>query len=198
MAKVETSNDMAIGMALDIEGNCRFYDLIRFRKMAKISSLQTRLDDMKLPSKFSILEKNNLAMTADAFLVVNSVPKIFWEESQQVFFEKAAASIPDSKDAKKPKDAPPVEENEEPPEPIPHYQESSILVDKRYSDEMEKIKCLPDIMYDLSEHVYYIQKSNLSIFRFEDVMFTVFPHLASMKRKFNTSKEIFVKNDPFT
>ena len=28
-------------------------------------------------------------------------------------------------------------------------------------------------------------------------MFTVFPHLASLKRKFNTSKEIFIKTDPF-
>ena len=40
VTRVETSNDMAIGMAVDIEGNCRFYDLIRFRKMAKISSAQ--------------------------------------------------------------------------------------------------------------------------------------------------------------
>jgi WD40 repeat protein len=38
VAKVETSNDMAIGMAVDIEGNCRFYDLIRFKKMAKIGA----------------------------------------------------------------------------------------------------------------------------------------------------------------
>jgi hypothetical protein len=55
VVKVETSNDMAIGMAIDIEGNCRFYDLIRFRKMAKISPVQMRLDDPKLPSKFSVI-----------------------------------------------------------------------------------------------------------------------------------------------
>ena len=66
-----------------------------------------------------------------------------------------------------------------------------------YSDDAEKLKCVPDIIFDMGEHVYYIQKSNLSIFRFEDVMYTVFPHLASLKRKFNTSKEIFLKNDPF-
>jgi len=38
ISKCETSTDFGIGMAIDIEGNCRFYDLIRFKKMAKISS----------------------------------------------------------------------------------------------------------------------------------------------------------------
>ena len=38
IARVTTSSDYGIGMAVDIEGYCRFYDLIRFRKMAKISS----------------------------------------------------------------------------------------------------------------------------------------------------------------
>ena len=38
VAKV-ISSDYGIGAAVDIEGNCRFYDLIRLRKMAKISSL---------------------------------------------------------------------------------------------------------------------------------------------------------------
>lgn len=36
MAKVLTS-EYGIGMVVDIEGNCRFYDLLRFKKMAKVS-----------------------------------------------------------------------------------------------------------------------------------------------------------------
>ena len=76
VVKVETSSDMAIGMAVDIEGNCRFYDLIRFKKMAKISSTQGTQS-----SKFSVLMNQNLTMTADAFLIVNQAPKIFWDES---------------------------------------------------------------------------------------------------------------------
>jgi hypothetical protein len=35
-------------MVVDIEGNCRFYDLIRFRKMAKISSAQARVEENRL------------------------------------------------------------------------------------------------------------------------------------------------------
>lgn len=38
VARVLTS-DFGIGIAVDIEGNCRFYDLVRQRKIAKISSL---------------------------------------------------------------------------------------------------------------------------------------------------------------
>jgi hypothetical protein len=150
-----------------------------------------------MPAKFAVVPQSNLSMTADAFLVVNQVPKIFWDESHTVYFEKAAASIPDPKDAKKPKDAPPVEENDDPPMPVPHFHESGLLEDKKYSDDKDKIRCLPDIIDSMGDHVYYNQKSNLCIFRFEDVMFTVFPQLASLKRKFNTSKEIFMKCDPF-
>ena len=37
IGKIVTS-DYGIGAVIDIEGNCRFYDLIRLRKMCKISS----------------------------------------------------------------------------------------------------------------------------------------------------------------
>jgi len=33
------TSEFGIGAAVDVEGNCRFYDLIRQRKIAKISSL---------------------------------------------------------------------------------------------------------------------------------------------------------------
>lgn len=32
------ASDFGIGIAVDIEGNCRFYDLIRLKKLAKISA----------------------------------------------------------------------------------------------------------------------------------------------------------------
>jgi len=38
VAKVDTSSEYGIAMAVDIEGNCRFYDVLRFRKMGKLSS----------------------------------------------------------------------------------------------------------------------------------------------------------------
>lgn len=136
-------------------------------------------------------------MTADGFLIVNQIPKIFWEESQQVFFEKVGTAPADAKDPKKKDAAAAPEEGDEPPVPIPYLHENSILIDKAFSDAPEKLKSVPDVILELGEHVYYLEKSNLSIFRFEDVLYTVFPHLASLKRKFANTKEIFQKNDPF-
>ena len=69
LARIETSTDFAIGMAIDIEGNCRFYDLNRFKKMAKVSSKEMK--ELKLGSaKFNVLLNQSLAMSADCFLVI--------------------------------------------------------------------------------------------------------------------------------
>lgn len=50
----------------------------------------------------------------------------------------------------------------------------------------------------MPEGNFYTQKSNLSIFRYEDVIFAIFPHLAALKRRGASTKEIFSKNDPFS
>ena len=70
--------DYGIGMAVDIEGNCRFYDLFRFKKMAKISPLQARLDEYKVTSNsFRLMGINTcVEMTQDAFMAVIQTPKI--------------------------------------------------------------------------------------------------------------------------
>jgi len=39
VARVAASNEFGIGMAIDIEGNCRFYDLLRFKKFAKVTTI---------------------------------------------------------------------------------------------------------------------------------------------------------------
>ena len=65
----ETSTDFGIGMAIDIEGNCRFYDLIRFKKMAKISTTAMKSDDASLGSaKFGMMMNQSHSMSADALL----------------------------------------------------------------------------------------------------------------------------------
>lgn len=37
VVNVACNQEFGIGMAVDVEGNCRFYDLIRFKKMAKVA-----------------------------------------------------------------------------------------------------------------------------------------------------------------
>ena len=56
VACIRTSPEFGIGMAVDIEGNCRFYDLTRYKKFAKVSSMQAKPEDVRLgPSKFAML-----------------------------------------------------------------------------------------------------------------------------------------------
>lgn len=72
------------------------------------------------------------------------------------------------------------------------------MQDKKYTDVKENLKSLTQILYDLPENgqPFYLQKSTLCIFRFEDVLFNLYPHFASMRRKGMSVKEIFLKNDP--
>lgn len=58
-------------MAVDIEGNCRFYDLLRFRKMAKISSQPARMDDVKMgPASFRLLLNSCMGLSQEAFVSI--------------------------------------------------------------------------------------------------------------------------------
>jgi len=51
-------------MAIDIEGNTRFYDLLRFKKMAKISSGQVKLGEgVSGPTKFRLMSNVCIEMT---------------------------------------------------------------------------------------------------------------------------------------
>ena len=72
MAKI-LSCDYGIAAVVDIEGNCRFYDLIRLRKMAKVSSLNQRDSDARFSlnkCKWRMVPNVVLETTTDVFLAV--------------------------------------------------------------------------------------------------------------------------------
>jgi len=71
VAQVVTS-DFGVGAALDIEGNCRFYDLIRLRKICKISATPFSLGDKKSMevSRWRFLPNPTLMTTPESFLGV--------------------------------------------------------------------------------------------------------------------------------
>lgn len=72
MAKVIAS-DYGIGAAVDIEGNCRFYDLIRLKKIAKISSLNQRESEAKFTAntcRWKQLPTVTFEVTGESFLAV--------------------------------------------------------------------------------------------------------------------------------
>lgn len=161
VAKVIAS-DFGIGAAVDIEGNCRFYDLIRLRKMAKVSSLNQRESEAKFasnPCRWKLLPQVAFEVTGESFLAVTQTPELSG-----------------------PEDA---------------ISEKKILVDRKYCDVRENLKSAAQILYESPEVPFYHQKSTLCIFRFEDVIFNLYPQMAQVRKKGMPSiKETFIKQDP--
>lgn len=66
-------SDFGIGAAVDIEGNCRFYDLVRLRKMCKVSSLNQRESESRFVQnkcKWRLLPSVTYEVTGESFLGV--------------------------------------------------------------------------------------------------------------------------------
>jgi hypothetical protein len=162
------TSDYGIGVAVDIEGNCRFYDFIRFKKMCKISSLNSREEDARFviggnKCRWRLLPSVTMEMSADSFLAVTQLPEIAIDSAEQ-----------DKK----------------------QLCDKDIFIDKLYSDTKENLKSLSNIAFESSESPFYLQRSSLSIFRFEDVIFNLYPQLASVRRKGMPTKEVFLSNNP--
>jgi hypothetical protein len=56
--------------------------------------------------------------------------------------------------------------------------EKELFVEKKFSDVKERLKSLNSIAFESPEAPFYHQKSTLCIFRFEDVVFTLYPQMA--------------------
>ena len=72
------------------------------------------------------------------------MPVIYWDESLQLYFERAQAAPVETKDAKGAKkvDVQVVDENQPKPTPIPFFKEADILLDRLFSDDKEKLKSI--------------------------------------------------------
>ena len=71
------TSDYGIGIAVDIEGNCRFYDLIRLKKISKISSSNVRDENARFhnKNKWRLFPTVTMEVGADAFLGITQVPE---------------------------------------------------------------------------------------------------------------------------
>lgn len=74
--------------------------------------------------------------------------------------------------------------------------EKDLLVPGAYSDNRQNLKSLRDIVQQAPEKLFLVQKSSVVIFRYEDVLFTVYPHLAAHRKRGTNSKEVFLMMDP--
>ena len=67
------SSEYGIAAAVDIEGNCRFYDMVRQRKIAKVSSLNQRESEARFVEnkcKWRLLPNVTFEVTSESFLAV--------------------------------------------------------------------------------------------------------------------------------
>ena len=80
--------------------------------------------------------------------------------------------------------------------PLEDSNEGIILAAGKYSDDKQKIRSLGDIVQEIPESNFFVGKSQISIFRYEDVIFNIYPHLAHLKRRGQSTKEIFKTTDP--
>ena len=209
MAHIKVCPQYGIGLAVDIENKCRFYDLIRFKKMAKVSAsgnTKSRADiQFSGNSSFCLFVPDCMFLNNEYLVSVTQTPTIGWDETHKLFLERTTSAMQSldgdtgkKKGGKKEK----VEEVEEvpevPPEEIPHFSEKDILVKGKYSDDKDSLKSLREIVETLpSNHMYYHQKSQISLYNLEDIIFNLFPALQTHKRRAANTRDIFLNNDPF-
>ena len=47
-------------------------------------------------------------------------------------------------------------------------------------------------------HLFYHNKSGIQLYKFEDIIFSLFPALQTHKRRAANTRDIFFNNDPFS
>lgn len=181
------SSDFGIAIVTDIEGNCRFYDLIRLKKIAKISSA---VPGVKTPTKWRMIPNPTCVATLETFIAVVNEPTAVTYELPPT----EAPPVPEVpvKLAKGQEPPPPVD----PPKPYEAIFEKDIVVPSQYSFVKENMKALPQIVRSAPEHLFVMQKSHILFFRFEDVILNLFPHLAAYRKRGVSTKEVFAQYDP--
>jgi len=192
VAQVVTS-DFGIGAALDIEGNCRFYDLIRLRKICKISSAAHQLSGVKkdeYAAKWRMLPRPTLITTPESFMGVIQTEAVGHFNLEECITSPTSAEAEGEKKApaKKGKEEVVVVEEEE---PLTAMSEKDMLVEGLYSDTRENLMSLSEIERNVPESLFVVQKSSLNIFRFEDAILNVYNHLAKHRRHGKSIREVF-------
>lgn len=172
-----------MGIAVDIEGNCRFYDLIRLKKLAKISAKAAA--GLNMPSGlWRMLPTPVMCTTGEAFFGVTCN-----DQKEEIKIPEPPQPPPQD-----PKNPQPVKI----PEPYVARSQSDILVKGQNSNAKENLKSLDQISKETPEgDLFIMQKGCLSIYRFEDVLFSLFNHLTVYKRRGTSGKEVFMQHDPF-
>lgn len=172
VVKIVTS-EYGVAVALDLEGNCRVYDMIRLRKICKISCRSLKKNSKERTS-WRMLPQVDLLAVADAFM-----GSIQTDETAETGLRDLNQSVMSD-------------------EELSHQRltEKDVII-SAMDAKVENLKSLQEIAKQTKEGPFLMQKSQVYIYRLEDVIFALFPHLAAFRKRGTSSKEVFAQHDPF-
>ena len=183
IASVATS-PFGLGVAVDALSNARFYDLYRFRKMCKVSS-NVRREEV---STASAQGKAAFSGREHQFRLLPSPCLEMGEEQMVVVVSSGAANALKSEEGDEP---PPPAEGEEPAKPVPPESDTGMA---ERTVQGETRVGLDEVRAGAREVPFLMNKATVSIFKFEEVLLYLYPHLGTTRRR--SLKEVFAQEDP--
>eukprot|EP00352_Strombidinopsis_acuminata_P002519 CAMPEP_0176383116 /NCGR_PEP_ID=MMETSP0126-20121128/33230_1 /TAXON_ID=141414 ORGANISM="Strombidinopsis acuminatum, Strain SPMC142" /NCGR_SAMPLE_ID=MMETSP0126 /ASSEMBLY_ACC=CAM_ASM_000229 /LENGTH=108 /DNA_ID=CAMNT_0017747959 /DNA_START=1465 /DNA_END=1791 /DNA_ORIENTATION=- len=75
---------------------------------------------------------------------------------------------------------------------VEFHSEKDILTYKTFSDDKDKLKSLDQIKFSAKERNFAMQKGSFTLFRFEEIIYQVYPHLAAHRRRGMNTKDVFL------
>lgn len=203
VAKV-LATDYGIGLALDVRGNVRLYDMIRHKKIAKVQDRKPKEDislkllDTEMKSAFRIFPRVCMGANNDQIIIVDNTEEFSPPNEDDQPKEEVKEEDPKKK-GKAPAEGEPEIQKE--PEEEKIITDFDILKNNSYEYDSNQIrqtmKPSSKLISEMDEKTYFlISKSSICIYRLEDLVFSIYPHLAGIKRKGINTKEVFTRDDP--
>jgi hypothetical protein len=199
------ATDYGIGIALDIKGNVRLYDMIRYKKIAKVcdrkpkEDIALKLIDTEMKSAFRIFPRVCMGANNDQIIIVDNTEEFAApNEEDQPPKEEVKEEDP------KKKGKAPVEEEaeiEKEPEEEKIITDFEILRGNHYEYDKNEIrqtmKPSSKLIEEMDEKTHVlVSKSSICIYRLEDLVFSIYPYLAGIRRKGVNTKDVFAREDP--
>ncbi|CAI2381989.1 unnamed protein product [Moneuplotes crassus] len=202
VAKV-MATEYGIGIALDVMGNIRLYDLIRFKKISKVKDRKPqdefaeKLGEVDLTSAFRVFPNVCLEVNGEHIIIVDNSQEFLQPKEE----DQPQDEVQEEDPKKKGKAAEEEPEEVKEPEEIKTITDFQILKDNEYEYDSNKVrttmKSPNKLVEELEEQTYFIMSdSTICIYRLEDVVFSIYPHLAGIRRRGINTKEVFAREDP--
>lgn len=138
-------------MAVDIEGNCRFYDLVRFKKIAKLPATNVKGQDSQSVLQYRVLMDNCVSMMQDSFFAVVQDQKIFRNETSSQTEKTSPTPTPDPKSKTPATQEDPVEQLTE-----DYTSEGALLKEGTFSGDKKNLKSVDQIASQAQTSNFYL------------------------------------------